>query len=149
MWNGNFSDKTQKESSRVVLYFLLLLCWGMSCYVPQVDLELVIFLPLFRTTLNEIIFPMVRKLYRRRTWMRKKRKVLESIKHGSEQNGLFSHCLMIIIWVTGTQKAWEDTDQVRFTVRGTPTDKPGPEQHSPLDRPTSTWGEKEKLSNKQ
>jgi hypothetical protein len=51
--------------------------------------------------------------------------------------------------VTGAKTAWDDADQLSFTVRGTPTDKPGPEQHSPLDRPTSTQGKKEKLSNKQ
>jgi hypothetical protein len=51
--------------------------------------------------------------------------------------------------VACAQTAWEDADQVSFVVHGTPTDKPGPEQHSPLDRPTSTWGNKEKLSNKQ
>jgi hypothetical protein len=45
--------------------------------------------------------------------------------------------------------AWEVMDQVSFAVCGSPTDKPGPEQHSPLDRPTPTWGKKEKLSNKQ
>jgi hypothetical protein len=44
--------------------------------------------------------------------------------------------------VTGTQMAWEDADQVSFVVCGTPTDLPGPEQHSPLDRPTSTRGKK-------
>jgi hypothetical protein len=42
----------------------------------------------------------------------------------------------------GTQMAWEDADQVSFTVCGTPTDKPGPEQHSPLDKLTSTRGKK-------
>jgi hypothetical protein len=38
--------------------------------------------------------------------------------------------------------------QTRY--RGTPTDKPGPEQHSPLDRPTSTPGKKRNwlISNK-
>jgi hypothetical protein len=51
--------------------------------------------------------------------------------------------------VTGAQRAWEDVDQVSFAVGSTPTDKPGPEQHSPLDRLTSTQGNKEKLSNKQ
>jgi hypothetical protein len=44
--------------------------------------------------------------------------------------------------VAGAQMAWEDVDQVSFAVHGTPTDKPGPEQHSPLDRLTSTWGKK-------
>jgi hypothetical protein len=44
--------------------------------------------------------------------------------------------------VTSAQKAWEDTDQVSFAVCSTPTKKPGPEQHSLLDRPTSTWGKK-------
>jgi hypothetical protein len=51
--------------------------------------------------------------------------------------------------VAGAQMAWEDADQVSFVVCSTPTDKPGPEQHSPMDRPTSTRGKKEKLSNKQ
>jgi hypothetical protein len=51
--------------------------------------------------------------------------------------------------VAGAQTDWEDVDQVSFTVSSIPTDKPGPEQHSPLDRPTSTQGKKEKLSNKQ
>jgi hypothetical protein len=37
---------------------------------------------------------------------------------------------------THTQTAWEDTEKVSLVVRGTSTDKPGPEQHSPLDRPT-------------
>jgi rRNA maturation protein Nop10 len=32
--------------------------------------------------------------------------------------------------------AWEDTDKVSLAVCGTSTDNPGPEQHSPLDRPT-------------
>jgi hypothetical protein len=50
--------------------------------------------------------------------------------------------------VASAQMAWEDADQVSFTVRDTPTDKPGTEQHSPLDRPTSTRGKKI-LSNKQ
>jgi hypothetical protein len=44
--------------------------------------------------------------------------------------------------VAGAQMAWEDADQVSFVVCSTPTDKPGPEQHSPLDRLTSTWGKK-------
>jgi hypothetical protein len=44
--------------------------------------------------------------------------------------------------VTGAQRAWEDMDQVSFMVCGTPTDKPGPEQHSPVDRLTSTRGKK-------
>jgi hypothetical protein len=41
-------------------------------------------------------------------------------------------------------------DQVTFAVPGTPTDKPGPEQHSPLDRLTSTQGKKRNclISNK-
>jgi hypothetical protein len=47
------------------------------------------------------------------------------------------------------QTAWEDTYRVSFMVHGTPTEKPGPEQHSPLDRLTSTRGKKKKLSNKQ
>jgi hypothetical protein len=36
-------------------------------------------------------------------------------------------------------------------VHGTPTDNPGPDQHSPLDRPTPTQGKKrkKKLNNKQ
>jgi hypothetical protein len=46
--------------------------------------------------------------------------------------------------VVSAQMAWEDVDQVSFAVRGTLTDKPGPEQHSPLDRPTSTRGKKRK-----
>jgi hypothetical protein len=50
--------------------------------------------------------------------------------------------------VTLAQTAWEDADQVSFVVCGTPTDKPGPELHSPLDRLTSTRGKKEKLTNK-
>jgi hypothetical protein len=46
--------------------------------------------------------------------------------------------------------AWEDVDQVSFAVCGTPTDKPGQEQHNPLDRLTSTWGKKRNwlISNK-
>jgi hypothetical protein len=44
--------------------------------------------------------------------------------------------------VAGAQTAWEVADHVSFVVLGTPTDKPGPEQHSPLDRLTSTWGKK-------
>jgi hypothetical protein len=40
--------------------------------------------------------------------------------------------------VAGAHMTWEDADQVSFTVRSTPTNKPGPEQHSPLDRQTST-----------
>jgi hypothetical protein len=51
--------------------------------------------------------------------------------------------------VTCAQKAWEDMDKVSLVVRSTPTDNPEPDQHSPLDRPTSTQGKKEKLSNKQ
>jgi hypothetical protein len=33
--------------------------------------------------------------------------------------------------VAHAQMAWEDVDKVREVVRGTPTDNPGPEQHSP------------------
>jgi hypothetical protein len=44
--------------------------------------------------------------------------------------------------VTGAQTAWEDVDQVSFAVRSTPTDKPGSEQHSLLNRLTSTRGKK-------
>jgi hypothetical protein len=44
--------------------------------------------------------------------------------------------------VAGAHTVWEDADQVSFAVHGTPTDKPGPEQHSPLDRQTSTGGKK-------
>jgi hypothetical protein len=44
--------------------------------------------------------------------------------------------------VTCAQMAWEDVDKVSLVVRGTPTDNPGPEQHSPLDRPTSIRGKK-------
>jgi hypothetical protein len=44
--------------------------------------------------------------------------------------------------VADAQKAWEDVDQVSFVECGTPTDKPGPGQHSPLDRPTPTRGNK-------
>jgi hypothetical protein len=44
--------------------------------------------------------------------------------------------------VTGAQTTWEDMDQVSFAVYGTPTHKPRPEQHSPLDRLTSTQGKK-------
>jgi hypothetical protein len=40
--------------------------------------------------------------------------------------------------VTRAQTAWEDTDKVSLQYHGTSTDKPGPEQHSPLDRLTST-----------
>jgi hypothetical protein len=52
--------------------------------------------------------------------------------------------------VTRAQTAWEDADQVSFAVRGTSTDNPGPDQHSPLDKPTSTWGKKRNwiISNK-
>jgi hypothetical protein len=44
--------------------------------------------------------------------------------------------------VAHAQTAWEDTDQVSFAVPWYSTDKPGPEQHSPLDRLTSTQGKK-------
>jgi hypothetical protein len=44
--------------------------------------------------------------------------------------------------VTGAQTAWEDVDKVSLVVCGTPTDNPGPDQHSPLDRLTSTQGKK-------
>jgi hypothetical protein len=50
---------------------------------------------------------------------------------------------------TSAQMAWEDAEQkVSLAVHGTPTNNPGPDQHSPLDRPTPTQGKKEKLSNK-
>jgi hypothetical protein len=46
---------------------------------------------------------------------------------------------------TSAQMAWEDTHyKVSEAVHGTPTDNPGPDQHSPLDRPTPTQGKKEK-----
>jgi hypothetical protein len=42
-----------------------------------------------------------------------------------------------------TQTAWEDADhKVSATVHDPPTDNPGPDQHSPLDRPTPTQGKK-------
>jgi hypothetical protein len=44
--------------------------------------------------------------------------------------------------VARTQMAWEDTEKVSFLVHGTSTDNPGPDQHSPLDRPTPTQGKK-------
>jgi hypothetical protein len=52
--------------------------------------------------------------------------------------------------VARTQMAWEDADQVSFAVRGTPTDNPETDHHSPLDRPTPTWGKKKNwvISNK-
>jgi hypothetical protein len=40
------------------------------------------------------------------------------------------------------QMAWEDVDKVSLAVCSTPTKKPGPDQHSPLDRPTSTQRKK-------
>jgi hypothetical protein len=39
--------------------------------------------------------------------------------------------------------AWEDADKVSLAVCGIPTDNPGSEQHSPLDRLTSTRGKRE------
>jgi hypothetical protein len=39
--------------------------------------------------------------------------------------------------------AWEDADKVSLVYHGTPTDKPGPDQENPLDRPTSTLGKRE------
>jgi hypothetical protein len=51
--------------------------------------------------------------------------------------------------VARAQTAWEDADKVSFVVPQYSQDKPGPEQHSPLDRLTSTWGKKEKLIKKQ
>jgi hypothetical protein len=51
--------------------------------------------------------------------------------------------------VARAQTAWEDADKVSSAAHGTSTGKPGPDQHSPLDRPTPTQGIKEKLSNKQ
>jgi hypothetical protein len=52
--------------------------------------------------------------------------------------------------VTRTQMTWEDADKVSLAVCGTPTDKPGPDQNSPVDRPTSTPGKKRNwvISNK-
>jgi hypothetical protein len=44
--------------------------------------------------------------------------------------------------VARAQMAWEGADKVSLAVRGTSRDNPGPEQHSPLDRLTSTWGKK-------
>jgi hypothetical protein len=40
------------------------------------------------------------------------------------------------------QVAWEDADKVNKAVCSTSTDNPGPDQHSPLDRPTPTQGKK-------
>jgi hypothetical protein len=40
--------------------------------------------------------------------------------------------------VTRAQTAWEEGDKVSLVVCGTPTDIPGPDQHSPLDKLTST-----------
>jgi hypothetical protein len=43
------------------------------------------------------------------------------------------------------QTAWENTDhKVSEVAHSTPTDNPGPDQHSPLDRPTPHPGKKEK-----
>jgi hypothetical protein len=52
---------------------------------------------------------------------------------------------------TSTQMAWKDADhKVSKAALGTPTDNPGPDQHSLLDRPTPTQGKKKKkLNNKQ
>jgi hypothetical protein len=49
------------------------------------------------------------------------------------------------------QTAWEDADhRISYAAGSTPIDNPGPDQHSPLDRPTPTQGKKEKqLNNKQ
>jgi hypothetical protein len=47
----------------------------------------------------------------------------------------------------------EADHQVSQAACGSPTDNPGPDQHSPLDRPTPTQGKKKKrkknLNNKQ
>jgi hypothetical protein len=37
---------------------------------------------------------------------------------------------------TSAQMAWEDGPQGEVSVCSTPTDDPGPDQYSPLDRPT-------------
>jgi hypothetical protein len=40
---------------------------------------------------------------------------------------------------------WEDADhEVSYVARRTPTDNPGPDQLSHLDRPTPTQGKKKK-----
>jgi hypothetical protein len=44
--------------------------------------------------------------------------------------------------VAHAQMAWEDTDKVSFMVPWYSHRNPGPEQHSPLDRLTSTRGKK-------
>jgi hypothetical protein len=45
--------------------------------------------------------------------------------------------------VARAQTAWEDADQMSFVVPRYPTDKPGPEQQSPLARLTYTRGKRE------
>jgi hypothetical protein len=46
---------------------------------------------------------------------------------------------------TSTKTAWEDADhKVSEAACGTPTENPGPDQHSPMDRPKPTQGKKEK-----
>jgi hypothetical protein len=42
--------------------------------------------------------------------------------------------------VTCTWMAWEDEDQMSFAVPWYSPDKPGPEEHSPVERLTSTRG---------
>jgi hypothetical protein len=44
--------------------------------------------------------------------------------------------------VACAQTAWEDMDKVSLVVLWYCHRQPRPEQHSPLDRPTSTWGKK-------
>jgi hypothetical protein len=44
--------------------------------------------------------------------------------------------------VTRVHMAWEDVDKVSLMVCSTPTDNPGSQQHSPLDRLNSTQGKK-------
>jgi hypothetical protein len=46
---------------------------------------------------------------------------------------------------SSVQTAWEDVDhKVSEVARSTHTDNPGPDQHSPLDTPTSTQGKQKK-----
>jgi hypothetical protein len=46
---------------------------------------------------------------------------------------------------TSAQITWEDADhKMSKAACSTPTDNPGPDQHSPLDRPTPTQGKKKK-----
>jgi hypothetical protein len=46
------------------------------------------------------------------------------------------------VQVAHAQMAWEDVDKGSYVLCSTSTDNPGPDQHSPLDRLTSTWRKK-------